>query len=101
MKQVTETVLTHIMAAHPNTQVIERDGKRIAQIPTYDFENDIPGVVEKEVIADPHQTSMGILPVFNIRTGPKFNSDGDPKVSPLGHLYRIIGYSPPPKDNAE
>ena len=94
MKQVTETVLTHIMAAHPNTQVIERGGKRIAQIPIYDFENDLPGVVEKEVSAEPHQTPMGILPVFNIRTGPKFNPEGDPKVSPLGHLYRIMGYSP-------
>jgi hypothetical protein len=97
MKQVTETALTYIIAAHPHTELIERDGKKIARVPTYDAENDIPGVIEKEIIPDPDQTPMGILPVFNIRTGPKFNPDGDAKVSPLGKLYRIIGYTPPPK----
>lgn len=102
MKQVSETVLTYILAAHPNTEVIERDGKKIARIPTYDAQNDIPGVIEKEIIPDATATPMGILPVFNVRSGPKFNPDGDPKTSPLGHLYRIIGYSPPPKkDDAE
>ena len=101
MKQVTETALTYIIAAHPHTEIIERDGKRIARIPTYDMENDVPGVVEKEVIADPRETRMGILPVFNVRSGSKFNPGGDAKVSPLGKLYRIIGYTPPPKDSAE
>ena len=98
MKQVTETALTYILAAHPNTTIVHRDGKKIARIPTYDFDNDVPGVIEKEIIPDHDVTHMGILPVFNVRTGPVFNPDGDAKVSPLGHLYRIIGYTPPPKD---
>ena len=97
MKQITETALSYIVAAHPLTEVVARDGRRIARIPTYDIENDVPGVIEKEIVSDPDQTPMGILPVFNVRTGPTFNPEGDAKVSPLGHLYRIIGYTPPPK----
>lgn len=101
MKQVSETVLTYILAAHPHTHVIERDGKKIARIPTYDADNDIPGVIEKEIIPDATATPMGILPVFNIRTGPVFNPEGDAKVSPMGHLYRILGVSPGKKDDAK
>jgi hypothetical protein len=101
MKQVTENVLTYITLAHPNTEIVMRDGKKIARIPTYDADNDIAGVIEIEIIPDPDYTPMGILPVFNVRTGPKANPDGVAKVSPLGHLYRIIGYTPPPKDSSE
>lgn len=100
MKQVTETVLTYILAAHPNTVIVHRDGKKIARIPTYDFTNDVAGVIEKEIIADPDVTPMGILPVFNVRTGRKFNPDGDAQTGALGQLYRIIGYTPGKKDDA-
>ena len=100
MKQITEAALAHLMAACPGATVEHRDGRRIVVIPTYDVTNDIISVVEKEVISGPDETPMGILPVFNIRKGATFNPDGEPKVSPLGHFYRIIGYSPPPnKDN--
>lgn len=99
MKQVTEAVLDHILTTHPNARVEHRDGKKIVCIPTYDIDNDVAGWIEKEVIADPEQTRMGILPVFGVRNGPKFNPGGDPHVSPLGKLFRIVGFTPPKKDD--
>jgi hypothetical protein len=101
MKEVSETVLTYILAVHPSAQVVTRDGKRIVRVPTYDIETDTPGMQEREIVADATATPMGILPVFNIRTGPKFNPGGDAKISPLGKMFRIIGYTPPSKDDAE
>lgn len=99
MKQITETALQFLLLAHPNAAVTERDGKKIVSIPTYDIDTDAAGVIEKEVVADPDETPMGILPVFNVRSGPQFNPKGDVKQSPLGHLYSIIGYTPPKKDD--
>ena len=101
MKTVTETRLTHVLAAHPNATVQTKDGVKTVSIPLYDIDTDKAWTETLKVIADPEETPMGILPVFNVRTGPVFNPDGDAKVSPLGHLYRIIGYTPPPKDDAE
>ena len=110
MKQITEAALEHVMLACPNTRIEHRDGKRIAVIPFYNFDTDEAGVLEKEVVPGPQETPMGILPVFNVRTGPmgilpvfnvrtgpKFNPDGDARQSPLGKFYRVIGYSPGPK----
>jgi len=37
---------------------------------------------------------------MNVREGAKFNPGGEPKKGPLGQLYRIIGYTPPKKDDA-
>jgi hypothetical protein len=101
MKEITETVLTHLLAAIPNAKVEIVDGVKTVKVPIYEIETDRSWVETKRVIPDPETTPVGILPVFNIRKGPKFNPDGEPKVSPLGHLYRIIGYTPPPKDDAE
>ena len=97
MKQITEAALEHVMLACPNTRVEHRDGKRIAVIPFYNFDTDEAGVLEKEVLPGPQETPMGILPVFNVRTGPTFHPGGDVRESPLGKFYQIIGYSPPPK----
>ncbi len=101
MKQITETALTYLLAAHPNARLETRDGRKIVVIPTYDVDTDAIGTVEKEVIADPAETPVGFVPVFNVRTGPVFNPKGDTKTSPLGHLYRVIGYTPPKKDDPE
>ena len=95
VKQITEAALEHVLLASPNTRVEHRDGKRIAVIPYYNFDTDEAGFFEKEIVPGPQETPMGILPVFNVRTGAKFNTGGDAKLSPLGNLYRIIGYSPP------
>ena len=100
MKQITETALEYLMLAHPKAHVEERDGKRIVVIPVYDIETDEHGAIEKEVIADPSQTPVGILPVLDVRHGATFNPGGEVRTSPLGHLYKIIGYTPPKKDDA-
>ena len=100
MKTITHQALEHIMAACPGTKIVKRDGKTIACIPSYDATNDIVSITEKEVIS-PVETPMGILPVFGVRTGPTFNPAGAAKISPLGQLYRIIGYSPPVKDDKD
>ena len=80
--------------------IVMRGGKTIACIPSYDPTNDLVSITEKEVISQV-ETPMGILPVFGVRTGPVFNPGGDAKISPLGQLYRIIGYSPPAKDDKD
>lgn len=99
VKQITETALTYLLAAHPNARFETRDGKKIVIIPTYDIGTDEVGTVEKEVVADPVETPVGIAPVFNVRSGPVFNPGGDVRTSPLGHLYKIIGYTPPKKED--
>ena len=95
MTHITEAALEHVMLTSPGTRVEQRDGKRIAVIPFYNIDTDESGVFEKEIIPEADETRMGILPVFNVRSGPEFNPGGDAKVTPLGKLYRIIGYSPP------
>lgn len=101
MKQITEAALEHVMLACPNTRVEHRDGKRIVVIPFYNFDTDETGVLEKEVVPGPQDTPIGILPVFNVRTGAKLNPDGDVRQSPLGKFYRVIGYSPPVKKDGK
>lgn len=101
MKEVTETVLGHILAAHPSAKIEAREGQRFVLIPMYDIETDKAWIEERRIVADPVETPVGIVPVFNLRKGPNFNPNGEAKVSPLGHLYRIIGYTPPPKDDAD
>lgn len=101
MKEVTETVLTYILAAHPNSKVEFIDGVKTVSIPMYDIDNDRSWVETRKVIADPLDTPMGKVPEFRIRTGQKFNPKGDAHTSPLGHLYRIIGITPPPKKDDE
>ena len=101
MKEVTEAALEHILLAHPQAKVETRDGSKIVRIPMYDHNTDKSYFVERKVVSSPDVTPMGILPVFNLRKGPNFNPDGEAKTSPLGKLYRIIGYSPPPKDSDE
>lgn len=101
MKEITETALTHVLAAHPNAKVIERAGSKVVQIPMYDIDNDRAWIEERMVIKDPDVTPMGILPVFNLRKGAKFDPGGEAKEGPLGQLYRIIGYTPPAKDKPD
>lgn len=101
MKQITETALTYVLAAHPNAKVEERDGKRIVSIPFYNIDTDEAGFVDKEIIPDPDETRMGILPVMNVRKGAKFNPQGEPREGPYGQLYRIVGWTPPPKDDKD
>lgn len=97
MKEITEAALQHILLAHPNATVETRNGDRIVRIPMYDVTNDRSYVEERKVKPDPVETPVGIVPVMNVRKGAKFEAGGEPRVSPLGKLYRIIGYSPPPK----
>ncbi len=102
MKEVPESRLEIIFRAHPHARIEERDGYRVVIIPQYDIDNDVSWETTLKLIPDPKETRMGILPVFNVRKGAEFNPGGEPKVSPLGKLYRIIGYSPPPpKDDDE
>lgn len=98
MRKVTETALEHIKAAEPGLRLIDRDGKRIAIIPKYDFENDCLYELELEVTPDPKQLTKADLPELRIRTGNKFNPLGDVFKSPLGHLFRIVK---PPKPDKE
>lgn len=101
MKTVTETALQHILAAHPNAIVSIKDGVKTVAIPMYDINTDKAWIELREVVADPDKTPFGILPVFNLRKGARFNLGGEARKSPLGHLYKIIGYTPPPKDDAD
>lgn len=99
MKEITEAALEHLLLAHPNATVEVRDGVKIVRIPMYDATTDKSYFEERKVKPDPHQTKVGILPVFNVRKGATFQEGGEPRVSPLGKLYRIIGYTPPAKDD--
>lgn len=101
MRKVTESRLTHILAAYPNAELVERDGRKLVRLPQYDIDRDEASVVEIEVVPDPKESPVGgIHPVINVRSGPIFNPEGDARVSPLGKLYRIVGWSPP-KDKDE
>jgi hypothetical protein len=95
MKSITESRLTHILAAHPNARVKEVQGVRIVKIPQYDIDRDEAYTVTMRVVPDPVETPKGILPVLTVRSGAKARPEGDVRVSPLGHLYRILGYTPP------
>lgn len=57
VKEVTEDALAHILRAHPNAEVIERDGERIVQIPMYDINTDRSWVEERKVKPSPDGTS--------------------------------------------
>jgi len=101
VKEITETALTHLLAAHPNAKVEQRGEDRIVSVPMYDIATDSAWTEERKIVADPGETPMGILPVLNVRKGAKFNLEGEPRESPLGHLYRIVGWTPPPKDDKD
>lgn len=99
MREITETALLYLALSHPNAWIEETEGTRLLKIPMYDFDTDKAWVEERLIVPGPVETPMGILPIFNVRTGATFTPGGDAKISPLGKLYRIIGYSPP-KDDA-
>ena len=101
LKTITEAALEHVLLACPGTRVEHRDGKRVAVIPFYNFDSDEAGVFEKEIVPGPQQTPMGILPVFDVRSGPVANPDGDVRETPLGKFYRIVGYSPQPNKDRQ
>jgi len=101
LTEITEAALQHILLAHPKAEVVTRDGVKIVRIPMYDVKTDKSWWHERKVKPDPDATPMGILPVFNVRKGAKFQAGGEPSRSALGKLYRIIGYTPPPKDSDE
>lgn len=101
MKQITETALTHILLTHPGAKVEQRDGKKVVCVPFYNVDTDEGGFIEKEVIPDPDETRMGILPVMNVRSGEKFSPQGDPKVGAMGQVYRIVGWTPSAKDSKD
>lgn len=101
MKTVYEASVGHILLSHPHAEIKETDGKRIIRIPVYNIETDENYWEEREIVADPEATNVGIFPVFDVRKGAIAKPNGDVKKSPLGHLYRIIGYSPPPKSDSD
>lgn len=101
MKDISAAALDHLLAAHPNAKIVERGADRIVRFPMYDINTDRSWFEERRIMPDPESTRMGPLPAFNVRTGNKFNPDGDAKISPLGHLFRIVGYTPPKKDDAD
>lgn len=101
MKTVTESAVGHIMKAHPHAEIEERDGERILRVPMYDMDTDDAWFEERKIVKDPDETPMGILPVFNVRTGAKFNPDGDPKTGAHGQKYRIVGWTPPKKEDSD
>lgn len=101
MKEVTETVLEYILAAHPGSKVEMRGENRVVLIPMYDIETDRAWIEERKIIANPEATPVGVLPVFNVRSGAKFNPAGDVRTGAFGQLYRIIGWSPPSKEPKE
>ncbi len=101
LKQITETALTHLLAAHPNAKVEQRGHKRVVMVPFYDIDTDEAGFLEKEIVPDPDETRMGILPVMNVRKGAAFNPKGEVREGPFGQLYRILGWSPPEKDSKD
>lgn len=99
MKEISEAALQTLMLAHPNAKIEVRDGARVVVWHMYDIENDRSWIEERKIIATA-ETSQGIIPILNVREGAKFNPGGEPKKGPLGQLYRIIGYTPPKKDDA-
>lgn len=99
VKTITETALTHLLAAHPHAEIVENASGKLVRVHQYNIETDEAWTVEMKVIPDPEASPKGILPVFNVRTGPDFNPGGDARTSPLGHLYRIVGWTPPKKDD--
>ena len=101
MKKITETALSHILLAHPGAKVESRDGKKIVSIPFYNIDTDDGGFIEKEVVPDPDETRMGILPVMNVRSGAEFNPKGDVRKGAMGQLYRIVGWTPPTKEDKD
>lgn len=101
MKEITQAALEHLLLAHPGAKVEQRGDDVIVLIPRYDLDTDRAWTEERKVIKDPDETRMGILPVFNVRTGPKFNPDGDTKTGAMGQLYRIVGWTPPKEDDKE
>ena len=97
MKEVSESRLEHIMAAEPGLRIEERNGERIAVIARYDIDTDTCSEVELKIIPDPKPVgNPGWLKRLVVRHGPRFNPEGTPYISPLGHLFRIVD---PPKDD--
>jgi hypothetical protein len=101
VKEITETALEYLLAAHPGAKVEQRGQDRIVTIPRYDIMTDKSWTEERKVIKDDDETPMGILPTFNVRTGAQFNPKGDPKLGAMGQLYRIVGWTPPKEDDKE
>ncbi len=99
MKEISEAALLTILKAYPNAKVEDRDGARVVVWPMYDFETDRSWIEERKIV-ETAETSQGIVPIMNVREGAKFNPGGEPKKGPLGQLYSIIGYTPPPKKDA-
>lgn len=99
LNEVPESRLEVIFLTHPNARIEDRDGYRVVIIPEYDIARDVSWETTLKIVPDPKPTKFGILPTFNVRTGATFNPKGDAHVSPLGKLYRIIGITPPPKDD--
>lgn len=101
MKDITETAAEHAVLAHPNATIEQRGTDRVLMIPRYDLDTDSAWIEERRIVKDPDETRMGILPVFNVRKGATFDPKGEPKTGAMGQLYRIIGWTPPQKDDKE
>lgn len=101
MKEITETALQYLLAAHPSATIEEKDGQRIVSVAMYDINTDRAWVEQRRIVKDPDETPMGILPVFNVRSGAQFNPKGDPKTGAHGQIYRIVGWTPPKEDDKE
>lgn len=101
MKEVSETALEHVMLAHPKAWIEDRQDSRVLCIPCYDINTDRAWIEERKIVNDPSVTPVGIVPVFNLRKGAKFNPGGDVRTGLQGQLYRILGYSPPDKDSKD
>lgn len=89
------------MLSHPGAKVETRGNDRVVSIPMYDLDTDSAWVEERKVIKDADETRMGMLPVFEVRKGAKFNPDGEPKTGAMGQLYRIVGWTPPKKEDSD
>ena len=84
MKDITEAALEHILAAHPNAIVTERDGEKIVRIPMYDIHTDRLWFEERRVKPDPKAKFQPGDVLRHTQTGQPFNI-----VDPLKAFLRL------------
>lgn len=86
MNEITEAALEHLLLAHPNAKVVEKDGMKIVRIPQYNVETDESYWIERKVKPEPKSASKfqpGDV-LRHTKTGSPFNI-----VDPLVAFLRI------------